>query len=294
MSAGHERRAAPGRPRRGCCGRTTRTRGSCGSTGASGFDQESRRWKIGYRRNIPPGESSPRDDRVLDAEPREAVARLQSARAASDDDDRVVARREVVYSSHSRTEASRRRMVCTIRTVTCGYASRNGSTSSRGMTRQRSGERGDDVGRGRVAGQGRDVAEEVAAPEARDLLVADARRSPRRRGRRRARCRPGPCGARAGPRRRILLVGVRDPLELRAGEIGEERKPGEVLGVGSGRHARNLPLRPPSGRDSDRHNPDFVLHHSRALNRLFKGFGRRRTVRFGRLVMQHKREFVTP
>ncbi len=28
------------------------------STGASGFDQERSRWKIGYRRNMPPGESS--------------------------------------------------------------------------------------------------------------------------------------------------------------------------------------------------------------------------------------------
>ncbi len=42
---------------------------------------------------MPPGGLVARDDGVLDAEPGEAVARLQAARPAPDDDNGIVARR---------------------------------------------------------------------------------------------------------------------------------------------------------------------------------------------------------
>ena len=97
-----------------------------GRTGASGFDHESSRWKIGHQRNIPPGVSSRERTACSIAEPGEAVARLQAARAAPDDDDRdsppadTAARPEPPSARYARRSCRRRVTVRSIRYVTFG------------------------------------------------------------------------------------------------------------------------------------------------------------------------------
>ena len=109
--------------RRGCCGRTTRTRACSAPPGASGFVQESRRWQIGHLRNIPPGDSSWEMTACSTPRLREAVAGLQPARPAANDHDRIVPGWEgpvFAYDRQASTSCSRRASVFSIRSMTRG------------------------------------------------------------------------------------------------------------------------------------------------------------------------------
>jgi hypothetical protein len=90
----HERRldrTVSGSRRAGCSSRSARRCG-CPPAGAWGLVHDSRRWKEGQRRNIPPGAGSP--TRRRDRSPAvTANRRSGSPGSAADDDDRVVARR---------------------------------------------------------------------------------------------------------------------------------------------------------------------------------------------------------
>src|SRR5919198_4445103 len=79
------------------------------------------------------------DGESRDSGPGEAVGALQTARAASDDDDVVGARRKrALYRSHRFAVRRRRASACSMRNMTWGCSSRNGSSSGPGTVRQRS------------------------------------------------------------------------------------------------------------------------------------------------------------
>ena len=194
------------------------------STGASGFVQVIRRWKIGKRWNIPPGRVVPREDRVAHAEPAQAVARLQSARAAADDDDVVVARRERARSAAAieRAVRSRRASIRSMRSITCGHSSSSGL----------------ELGAGDHEAAEHRVRDDVGASAARRSAPRSRRRSRRVRAGARfaveldrrlafeddvevAAAEPAPQHPLAGGED-VLVVRVRDRLELRGRQVGEQ------------------------------------------------------------------------
>ena len=129
-----------------------------------------------------------------------------------------------------------------MRSITRGCASRNRSTSGRGITRQLEHALGDDVRRRGALGQDRDLTEEVAAAETCDLLRS-GRPLPRR-GPRRGCCRRPPV-ADAATRERLLVELMRDGVS----SSGSPRA--TVGGAGPGRSLS------PAGRSS---SPSSLSH----------------------------------
>ena len=103
------------------------------------------------------------------------------------DDDRILARRERAASAagrqlrHRFAARSRRACAWSIRYITWGWSTRNGSTRGPARTRQRSWRVAIDVGDRRHAEEDRHLAEEVAAAEACALLAVDLDDAPRHR-----------------------------------------------------------------------------------------------------------------
>ncbi len=140
--------------------------------------------------------SSAEIDRVGHAEMAQRVRDLEAARAAADDDDRIVAGRErpVAQLRHRFAFRRRRADAWSIRYMTRGWPTRNGSTAGPARTRQRSVSERDDVGDRRLAEQDRHLAEEVAPGQRGPFLAVDPDRAACPRGSRRTRSRSGPGG----------------------------------------------------------------------------------------------------
>ncbi len=144
-----------------------------------------------------------------------------------------------------------------IRSITRGRSSRKRSTSGRGITRQWSTPLRDDVRRRRALREDRDLAEEVAAAETRDLLPVelDDRRAVEDHVEAAAR---EPLAQDALTlRERLLVELVRDLLELGARQVGEERRLRKPIDErGPGLHRSNPTTeRRPDGRRARRSRP---------------------------------------
>ncbi len=111
--------------------------------------------------------------------------------------------------------------------MTRGWSIRKPRPPGRRRTRQRSGRSGHDVGDRRLAEEDRDLAEELAAAQPGALrAVDDDAASPSRMTWKPEPLRPWRRTRSPSPGDR-LLERVDDPLELRVGEVGEQREPGD-------------------------------------------------------------------
>ena len=202
-----------------------------GSNGASGFVQLIRRSKTGKRRNIPPGASSADSERVRDAVAGEVVGGLEPARAAADDDDVVPAgrMRTRVYLGQSSALRRRRASAWSMRYITRGRSSRNGSTSGAGTTRQRTSDAATTSAIGGEPSSTEISPKNSPRPKPRDLAVAEPDDHLALEDQVQAGAGQPFAQDPLALREDLLVRAVRDRLELGLREVGEEAEARERL-----------------------------------------------------------------
>ena len=212
------------------------------SAGACGFVHDSRRWKNGQRRNIPPGAGSAEITAWSTPSRRSEYDDLEPAGSGADDDDRIVARRERAIVRGERQLrhrfAARSRRACDlehpVHDPRVGDQERLDPRAGQDQAAQRSGR--DDVGDRRLAEEDRDLAEEVAARQPGPLRAVDEDRRLAIEDDVEARAASGPGGGPVALGEGGLLEGVDDAFELRDDRSANSPKPA-IASISSSRPA---------------------------------------------------------
>ena len=226
MNSGWSARVLARRPG-GCSSRSARMRASRAAAGACGLVQDSRRWKNGQRRNMPPGPGSAEIVACPIPCPPQRIRRLQAAGSASRSrppgSRRVgTARPPSAPPSVRRSQPACLRLEHAVHHPRMGDQERLDPRTGKDQAAQRPG--GDDVGDRGLAEEDRDLSEELAAGEACPFLaVDDDATSPSRMTWKPEPLRPWRRAS--GPPRRPTSSNVwTTPSSCGDGQVGEQRR----------------------------------------------------------------------